>query len=703
MRVPDLLRTRVPAVAPLAAAVIAPVVTIVAAIVAARALTARDAAVVHLADALAENAAAAWEERDLVSAELFAAGALALAEQPRARGVAMRVATAWRPVVLRRITTPRGCALLQFVDDGGVVCADDAGLRGYDVHGDERFSRALPVPATLLVAVDGSANVLVADRDGGLTVFHGADGAVLSPRSAALGANVASIALGPDGRRVYVGLRDETGPRIRVWDVETATPRIDVPWPTVPTGLAPCPDGSCLVVGGSDGSVTWADPDTLAPLRRTEQRRGSALDAVFLGDGRVVVPIADGSIAVWRPDSPIPDVDLGRGGAGYLARRQDGRLLVEGRDDRRLSIRAGDSLELRLRLPLTLEGPRAFALSPDGRTLVVGRDDHSLVWWGLGDPSLDGLWARRAGQAGVVASRDGAELYTSDAGRILAWSASDGAPKRVVAEGTDLRDGLPHLTLDGTALVHFDRGGAVRWFSVVDGSQPRRLPTRGVRDLALLADGDVIGVDTTAKAIRYGPDGAPRWSTAEGRYAGLLETPRQDGVFALATDGGIDRLDRETGTPRRIFRGEPDQRYVADLSPDGDAVIVAMQTGEVMVLDAADGAVLRWWKPLVAATRRFAISSDRRFFVAGSAEQAWVVWDLDQDREVAALGPQEAHLAWAGFSADGARLYTTTVDARVRAWDVSVLDRSGAALLDEAERRYQLHLDGARLVPLATP
>lgn len=700
MRAADLLRLRVPASASLAAAVITPVLTTAVAIVAARAVHQRDAAIAHLADALAENASAAWEEHDVVTAELLAAGALALTEQPRARGVAMQAAATWRPVVLRRVGTPQGCQLLQFVDDGGVVCATDEGLRGYDVHGAERFFRATTAPTTALVAIDADTHVLVANRAGELSVMRGTDGAVDAARSGALGANVTAIALGPDGQRVYAGARDdEAGPRLRVWNATRATTTTDVPWPVAITGLAACPDGSCLVVGGADGTVTWADPDTLAPLRRVEQRRGWALDAVFLTDGRVVVPTSDGSITTWSPFSDVPELSSGRGGVGTIARRRDGRLLVEGREDRRLYIRAGRSLEVRLRMPLTLADSRAFALSPDGRTLVVARDDRSLVWWALGDPELDGLFSRHVGgAAGVVPSRDGAELYTSDNGQLLAWSAVDGAPLRVIAENSELRDGLPQLTLDGSALTWFDRGGAIRSFAVADG-RLQRIPTRGVRDLTLLADGDVVGVDTAQQVSRFGVDGTPRWTVGAG-YVGVLDTPRQDQIFALTAQGAIHRLDRETGTATPVFDGDADARYIADVTPDGDALMVAASTGEVMVLSARDGAVQRWWKPTTSPTRRFAMSPDRRFFVAGAADQTWVVWDLDQDRIVADLGAQDARLGWAEFSPDGNRLYTSTVDARVRPWDVSVLDHSGASLLADAERRYQLHLDGARLVPL---
>jgi WD40 repeat protein len=279
----------------------------------------------------------------------------------------------------------------------------------------------------------------------------------------------------------------------------------------------------------------------------------------------------------------------------------------------------------------------AAAFSPDGRTVVTGGDEEnhwSVAAW---DAGTGRLLARREEHGSLVAAAafapDGRTLATASFdGTVRLWDPATWTVRRVLPFGTRIDLRAVAYSPDGTRLAAAGGqpgGGGVAVWDAATGRQLWSFKgTNRVRKVVFTADGRQV-VAGDGDALRW-------WAAADGRPGPT--------VPETAGTGGLAR------------------------TPDGTALVVATEAGQVVVRDAATGAELRRAFGPPARLTAVAVAPDGRTIATAGLDGSVRLRHAATGDELFPLiqaGPTVYGLA---FSPDGTRLAATCHNGRIFIW-----------------------------------
>jgi RNA polymerase sigma factor (sigma-70 family) len=470
-----------------------------------------------------------------------------------------------------------------------------------------------------------------------------------------------SLAFSPDGRRLFVGVTDQT---IRVYDLAAgrevtpplnhehaleAIPRwgtarkIDVLDRTMDC-LTFSPDGSILAAAARWTDNTGGPSAGFVPeiclwdvargkvLRHFPANEELILSLSFAPDGTAIA--SNGMDAVVR----LWDVATGREASLQSGHRSavtlvvvspaDGTAFTGSRDGtiRRWDPATGRELGVIADLPYEID---AMDIAPDGRTLVVGEGGYLLLW-----SVAERREVRRFSRAALPADGYGFHAVFSPDGTKIASDLGvfDVASGKVLATFRDQKFALKHMA------------SYVPTFFSSDSRQVITAEAQGARVWDIATSKEV----RWAVRSRFPVDGVGIAGTID--HSLMSAVLSADGRF-LATSGSI------------YFNGWAQERF------DPAIRIWELATGrEVAVLKGHQG-----------RNRGLAFSRDGRLLASCSVDFGPVkdstirVWDIATGRELRRL---EGHLGRVNalvFTPDSRSLITASDDATALVWDVSDL------------------------------
>ncbi len=668
-----------------------------------RAVAAHAVANRSLARALLGAAQASAAILQLPEAEVLAAHALRVADDPLARGVLMRARV--QDVALRASPTalPSDCVRRDWSLDGSLgACARDRTLELWQLEPLRlRWKRTITAHSLALTA----RHVLVSEGIGELTRLDLETGAVLAPSpppSPALSGDW------PPGERDDRALRFNVA---QVVVVDAASGALQT-WPScdgrATVAAARCSHGAAtgaVAVVCEDGLLTVLDAAGL-PVASThtgldQQHRSVGVVNWSRDCGTLYLGTHDGTVAALAMPGASARFQLAANVGQVVTLVADAQWLVVAGERGGVELRHPQTGVLLGRLP-TRAG-REFRLRGDGELRTFG----SALWrWRLpASPVALTLPAgpRTHGLAAAALAPDGRRLGIGRADGTVLIAPVDGDPAFVDPVTFANIAKFAAWTRDGSALVvsGVAEPGLRRYR--LDGSGPRAVPTSaawqsaGLRRVVALASGTLLTIDYggTLAAWADGGEGLPvelaqrpdshrpSWldlsTDAAGRRAVAVDSA---GAIELCHDGRPVRC-----APVGLVAGAE----VAAL-PTRDGLVYVAGPGQVVALDAHGAQVARAETGGIRV-HDLAISPDDAWLVAAQLDGRVRILDRATLQLRALTGGHDRRVSAVSFDAAGRTLASASWDGSVLLWDVATLDLPVATLVRQATERWGLALD----------
>ncbi|NBV44734.1 MAG: hypothetical protein EBR86_03630 [Planctomycetia bacterium] len=247
-------------------------------------------------------------------------------------------------------------------------------------------------------------------------------------------------------------------------------------------------------------------------------------------------------------------------------------------------------------------------------------------------------------------SRDGGRLGT------LAWMAPEQVDRRVgaISPATDVNDVA--FSPDGKLLATVGEEGHVRLWSATDGT----------------ARGEVAAGSAPLFTVAWSPDGTRiAWGGAErvlsitDRFGGATGGAPRDGDGSETTPV-IDRFP----LPALVTADRADPDIESAVFVDGRSIAVAGGR-KVLLVDAADGRVIREFVGHLGIVGEIDVSPDGTRLLSAGTDQVPRIWDVATGNHVVTLPQHGARVQGCAFIADGRRVVTGCGDSAVQIFEAT--------------------------------
>lgn len=533
----------------------------------------------------------------------------------------------------------------------------------------------------------------------------------------------------------------------RVWDLRSGDLEQTLVCGVPATSIAADAEGRVLAVGADDGTVITWDVDSGLRAGRFRAHAWEVTAVAFLPHRvGLVTGSADGTIVL------CPFLDQDHGGvlfrhAGWISRVAmipEGALILACCSDGSAWAWSADGPPLGVPislLPSASTWANDVAVSPDGTRAAVAYEDGTVRPWFLPEGSRDAVLADSpSGTRAVTFLVDGERIACGDGtGKLRVYNTRRQQLTHTLAGHTEAVTALVSMA-DGSLLSGADDGQVLRWEMNGTGRAEEELGAHAdcVNGLAIHPDG--------RRAVSASHDGTIKvWSVPGGRVLGTFAThgwkcmsvaftPAGDLVISAGTDGLIRLWAWPSGRAVATIAGHANSVNWVSVTPDGRFAISASEDTTIRMWNLRTSEEVRRYCGHQLGVRSVAVTPQGNRLVSTSIDGTLKIWDIagpllhshgahndwvngvavtpdgqyalsSSDRLTASLmmtriDTGEPALAWQGhagpafgvaITSDGRRAVSSSLDGRLRIWDLECTVPRTPALVCEFTAGQQLY------------
>jgi WD40 repeat protein len=305
-----------------------------------------------------------------------------------------------------------------------------------------------------------------------------------------------------------------------------------------------------------------------------------------------------------------------------------------------------------------------IAFSPDGQSILTGCADGTVELWDIHPQTELPLFqegyidTKSVSHSAVVFSPDGKFLATGGTDGLKLWSTATGHLQYTFADSGFIKYGM-RFSPDGSYLLSGDwSSGVISQWNTQTGEKLQQftasffsISTARLNDIAISPDDRFIIATGSQPAINQ----VLIWDTQASQQTGRL--------FFQIPSGDLTSL---------------------AFSPDGKFILTATKDGEVRIMDAQAGMLLKRFSG-AQRINDAAFSPDGKYVVTAGADKLAHLWDFETSKEIRQFNGHTDILYRVTFSLDGKILATASADGTARLWDVQT---------GEELRRFTGHMAG---------
>lgn len=515
-------------------------------------------------------------------------------------------------------------------------------------------------------------------------------------------------AFSADGRWIASGSNG-----VSIWDASSAEMVARHDDPTWMTTLSFSPDATTLASGHDDRKVRIWDSQS-GKLRHVLSGHGDEISALaFSADGaRLATAAEDRTVCLWdvRSGDLIGKLEGHTDRVDDLAWSPKGNRLASAGWDTSVRVWDPNSGELLAMLNGQGECVHAVRFTPDARWIVCADSDGFVRVWDYERLKAAGELRAHASPAKRLAIRpDGKQVASGGTDRIVHFLSIPSA--RPIAQ-----DAGPRSAVVGAAWAAGGRLAVVHREGTLSVWSPERGECLGrslADEIVVSVAGDRNGVVLAGTlggrlALFDDPTTPPRRQWQAHDSAARLVALRPDGreaASSMSSDGTVRIWDPRTGAPTLIIPEATHGGSIEALAYHPTLPVVIAAGVQYASNADSEGAIALWNTREVRLERTFpigataiAVSEDGRFLAAVNLDDAVVVLDLAEGRIVRTISIADAATNALAFDPRSTFLVAAGDDAGMRVWDVATWRMRTSFDVDTRVRTLLFTPDGSRLV-----